>query len=107
MKAFVIILPLLGLTWVIGLLAVNPYTTVFAWIFLFLNAFQVYCAHIHTLLNSVDHLCCTFNMYSNPSTTLHCILGTFISLFIYRIVYLLLQELFICIVFSLLQELLR
>lgn len=41
MKALVILLPLLGVTWVIGLLAVNPYTTVFSWIFLFLNAFQV------------------------------------------------------------------
>lgn len=41
LKASVIILPLLGLTWVIGLLAVSPYATVFAWIFLFLNAFQV------------------------------------------------------------------
>jgi hypothetical protein len=40
LKAFVIVLPLLGLTWVIGLLAVNPYTTVFAWIFLFLNSCQ-------------------------------------------------------------------
>ena len=41
MKAMVILLPILGLTWVIGLLAVGPYTTVFAWIFLFLNGFQV------------------------------------------------------------------
>ena len=41
LKATVILLPLLGLTWVFGLLAVNEDTTVFAWIFTVLNSLQV------------------------------------------------------------------
>jgi hypothetical protein len=40
LKSTLILTPLLGFTWVIGLLAVNNYTTVFAWLFCFLNAFQ-------------------------------------------------------------------
>jgi hypothetical protein len=52
LKAFVILLPLLGFTWVIGLLAVSPYATVFAWIFLFLNAFQgVFIFFFHVVRN--------------------------------------------------------
>ena len=43
LKATVILLPLLGLTWVFGLLAVNEDTTVFAWIFTVLNSLQVNC----------------------------------------------------------------
>ena len=41
LKSTFILSPLLGVTWVVGLLAVNNYTTVFAWLFCFLNAFQV------------------------------------------------------------------
>jgi len=40
-KAAVILLPLLGLTWVFGLLAVNEDTVAFAWIFTILNSLQV------------------------------------------------------------------
>ena len=36
------LMPILGVTWVFGLLAVNEKTEVFAWIFTILNAFQVY-----------------------------------------------------------------
>ncbi|XP_065913065.1 hemicentin-1-like isoform X2 [Dysidea avara] len=38
--AAVVMLPLLGATWVIGLFAVNEETTIFAWIFTILNSLQ-------------------------------------------------------------------
>ena len=41
MKAVIILLPLLGITWIIGILAVNENTQVFAWIFAILNSLQV------------------------------------------------------------------
>ena len=41
LKAAVIFVPLLGTTWVFGILAVNENTTVFAWIFTVLNSLQV------------------------------------------------------------------
>ena len=41
MKASVVLLPLLGVTWVFGLLAVNENLSVFAWIFTVLNSLQV------------------------------------------------------------------
>ena len=41
MLAMIILLPLLGLTWVFGLLAVNQESSVFAWLFTILNTFQV------------------------------------------------------------------
>ena len=41
-KAFVIILPLLGFTWIIGLFAVNEDTAVFAWLFICVNSLQVF-----------------------------------------------------------------
>ena len=41
MLAIAILVPLLGLTWVFGLLTVNSNTTVFAWIFTILNSLQV------------------------------------------------------------------
>ena len=41
MKAVIILLPLLGVTWIIGILAVNEDTEVFAWIFAILNSLQV------------------------------------------------------------------
>jgi len=40
-KASVILLPLLGLTWVLGLFAVNRNTLVFAWLFTIFNSLQV------------------------------------------------------------------
>ena len=45
MKAMIILLPLLGLTWIIGIFYVNKETQVFAWIFAVLNSLQV---HMHT-----------------------------------------------------------
>ena len=41
LKATVILLPLLGITWVFGILAVNQESSVFAWIFIILNSLQV------------------------------------------------------------------
>ena len=46
MKATLILLPLLGLTWVFGLLAVNENTAVFAWLFTIFNSLQV-CFHFY------------------------------------------------------------
>ena len=40
-KATAILLPLLGLTWLFGLLVVDGNSLVFAWIFTLLNSFQV------------------------------------------------------------------
>jgi len=40
-KAAVILLPVFGLTWVFGLLAVSEDTVAFAWIFTVLNSLQV------------------------------------------------------------------
>ena len=40
-KAVIILLPLLGATWIIGIFAVNNETQVFAWIFAILNSLQV------------------------------------------------------------------
>ena len=40
LKATVILLPLLGMTWVFGLLAVNENTAVFAWLFTIFNSLQ-------------------------------------------------------------------
>ena len=41
LKSTVILLPLLGITWVVGVFAVNKNTTVFAWLFTILNSLQV------------------------------------------------------------------
>ena len=41
LKALIIFMPLLGVTWIIGILAVNEDTQVFAWIFAILNSLQV------------------------------------------------------------------
>lgn len=41
LKATMILLPLLGLTWLFGLLTLNSNTTVFAWLFTIFNSLQV------------------------------------------------------------------
>jgi len=41
LKATVILLPLLGLTWVFGILTIDRNTTVFAWLFTICNSTQV------------------------------------------------------------------
>ena len=41
LKATLVLLPLLGITWVFGILAVNEESVAFAWIFTILNSLQV------------------------------------------------------------------
>ena len=41
LRAVLIFLPLLGMTWIIGIFAINNETQVFAWIFAILNSLQV------------------------------------------------------------------
>ena len=55
MLAMVILLPLLGLTWVFGLLAVNRESSVFAWLFTILNTFQVSVCVQYLLLCYCEH----------------------------------------------------
>ena len=40
-KASLVLLPLLGLTWVFGILSVNANSTIFAWLFTIFNSLQV------------------------------------------------------------------
>ena len=42
LKGTVVLLPLLGVTWLFGLLTLNSYTTVFAWLFTIFNSLQVH-----------------------------------------------------------------
>ncbi|XP_065915770.1 adhesion G-protein coupled receptor D1-like [Dysidea avara] len=52
LRATLILLPLLGITWVIGILAVNEESIVFAWIFTVLNSLQgVFIFVLHVLRN--------------------------------------------------------
>ena len=46
LKAAVIVVPILGCTWVFGLLAINENTVAFAWIFTIFNSLQVSCLSI-------------------------------------------------------------
>ena len=55
LKATIILLPLLGITWVFGLLAVNQESSVFAWIFTVLNSLQV--TDLFCVLNLYIHNC--------------------------------------------------
>jgi len=41
-KAACVLLPLLGVTWVIGIFAVNEKAVAFAWVFTILNSLQVH-----------------------------------------------------------------
>ena len=51
-KAVVILLPLLGLTWTFGLLFINNSTTVFAWLFTIFNSLQgLLIFYFHVLRN--------------------------------------------------------
>jgi len=47
LRATVILLPLLGLTWVFGILTINNNATVFAWIFTIFNSLQVSVAKLY------------------------------------------------------------
>ena len=52
LRATVILLPLLGLTWLFGLLTLNKNATVFAWLFTIFNSLQV---TTHTLAHQSCH----------------------------------------------------
>jgi len=47
------LMPLLGVTWVIGLLAVNNHTLVFAWIFTILNSLQVFRILVYVIFKNI------------------------------------------------------
>lgn len=49
-KAALVLLPVLGLTWVFGLLAINEDTIVFVWIFTVLNSLQASYTYIHVYI---------------------------------------------------------
>lgn len=68
--AALILLPILGLTWVFGLLAVNEDTTVFAWIFTIFNSLQV---KKHTAVSTLPllHVKCTFFPFDTGNVFLH------------------------------------
>ena len=69
MSATISLLPLLGLTWVFGLLVVNQNTTVFAWLFTIFNSLQVgravcsskvmHCLTINLIGSVHPHISCT------------------------------------------------
>jgi len=46
-KASCVLLPLLGVTWIFGIFAVNEKAVAFAWVFTILNSFQVYSDIMH------------------------------------------------------------
>ena len=53
LKAVMVLLPLLGMTWIIGMFAVNNDTQVFAWIFAVLNSLQVKQSNPITLIYNI------------------------------------------------------
>ena len=63
-KAIVVLLPLLGLTWIIGIVTVNNDTQAFAWIFAILNSLQVTSYLIVFLLKYlVDYILGSLHFY--------------------------------------------
>ena len=57
--AAIFVTPILGLTWLFGLLVINEQTVVFAWIFLVFNSLQVQILILSIIVFTV-HLCITF-----------------------------------------------
>jgi hypothetical protein len=53
-KGVIVLLPLLGITWIIGIFAVSDQTTVFLWLFTIFNSFQgVTILYFHVLRNKI------------------------------------------------------
>ena len=48
-------MPVLGVTWIIGLFAVNEHTIVFAWVFAVLNSLQVRMLILHANIIFYDY----------------------------------------------------
>ena len=57
LKATVILLPVLGLTWVFGVLTIDRNTTVFAWLFTIFNSIQV-CVQCYKTLYTANAKSC-------------------------------------------------
>ena len=53
MKAAFVLLPVLGITWVIGLLVINEDTVVFVWVFTVLNSLQV--SYVYNYIAYINH----------------------------------------------------
>ena len=64
LKGSIILLPLLGITWIIGILAVNEETQVFAWIFAIFNSLQVCYTSQATCICSSNVYVCTYIHYT-------------------------------------------
>ena len=47
--ATLVLLPILGITWILGIFAVDENTTVFAWLFVVVNSLQVMAENVLTL----------------------------------------------------------
>ena len=56
LKAAVILLPLLGLTWLFGLLTLNDNATVFAWLFTIFNSLQVKAVAHHIYIKQMLYM---------------------------------------------------
>ena len=61
-KAFVTLLPILGLTWVFGLLAVNNSSVVFEYLFAIFNSLQVSCPYIYIFITHELKCPCSFTV---------------------------------------------
>ena len=66
-KSTLILLPLLGVTWIIGVLAVNINTIVFAALFIIFNAFQVINSSINLGVCIIYSDLLTGCLYTSPS----------------------------------------
>ena len=54
LKSTILLLPILGGTWIFGLLSINQYTLIFTWLFTLLNSVQVSnCALSHNEVSDV------------------------------------------------------
>ena len=80
LKATVILLPLLGFTWLFGLLAVDENSLVFAWLFTLFNIFQVVLLYLTiTIIFTknyvrmfINNLCSCYNLYKAQALLIHC-----------------------------------
>ena len=63
-----ILLPLLGVTWIIGILAVNDDTELFAWIFAIFNSLQV-----NNIINMCVYVVEQYTISNKPLMMVHVI----------------------------------
>ena len=52
--ATLVLLPLLGITWIVGIFAVDENTAVFAWLFVILNSLQVLTENLLALKQKLE-----------------------------------------------------